>query len=301
MSRNVAASVHARLSNQARETGRPFQEVLELFALERFLFRLAASPHRKRFILKGGLLLRAWNAPITRPTRDIDLLAHGDATIASMEALFREICELVVEEEDGMVFRGDTVRGIKIKEGMAYEGVRIGFDARLGPARVPMQIDLGFGDIVHPRPAEVDYPSALGFPRPRLRAYPRETMIAEKLQAMIDLGLANSRMKDFYDIWLLARQFDFEGTALSEAIAKTFEHRGTSVPSAPMCLSTAFSRDSAKQVQWRAFRRKSRLDEAPQELEDLIDAIEPFVGPITRDLAAGRSFVRAWRAPGPWA
>lgn len=217
-----------------------------------------------------------------------------------MVELFREICDLVVEEDDGMVFCAETVKGTKIKEGKTYEGIRIGFQARLGPARVSMQIDLGFGDIVHPRPAEVLYPSTLDFSRPRLRAYPRETMIAEKFQAMVDLGLANSRMKDFYDIWLLARQFDFEGAVLSESISKTFAHRGTSVLSTPMCLSSSFSRDAAKQAQWRAFRRKSRLQEAPEQLEDLVDAIEPFLGPITRELAAGSSFAGAWKAPGPW-
>lgn len=299
MTRNLAESIRARLATRARENGRPFQEILQFFALERFLFRLAESHYSTRFVLKGGLLLRVWDAPITRPTRDIDLLAKGDDTIEAMVAIFREICGSDVDP-DGLIFRADTVRGTTIKEGAAYEGVRIELDALLGSARIRVQIDLGFGDVVHPPPTEVSYPSSLDFEAPRLRAYPREAMIAEKFQVMVDLGLVNSRMKDFYDIWLLARQFDFVGAVLRESISKTFAHRGTLMPPVPMCLSPAFWEDRDKQVQWRAFRVKGGLEASPQRLEELILSIEPFRGPLAGAVANDSPFARTWTAPGPW-
>jgi hypothetical protein len=190
MTKNIAASVRARLTNKAKETKRPFQEVLQHYGLERFLYRLASSQHDGRFVLKGALLLRAWGAPVSRPTRDIDFLGYVQNDIGVVETIMREVCDASVED-DGLVFEGASVKGQRIKEDAEYHGVRITFTGLLDRARIPMQLDIGFGDVVHPEPEQRDYPTLLDLPAPRLRMYPRESVIAEKFEAMVQLGTRN--------------------------------------------------------------------------------------------------------------
>ena len=296
--KNVAASVHARLLDRARKEGRPFQELLEYYAMERFLYRLSMSGHADRFVLKGALMLRVWDAAAGRPTRDIDLLGHVDNSLENLARIVVEVCEAKVEP-DGLDFKAASVRAERIKEDADYEGVRVRFRGFLGKARVPMQIDVGFGDVVVPEPAVVAYPTLLEFPGPRLRAYPRETVIAEKFEAMVKLGTLNSRMKDFFDIWLMARQFDFDGPLLARAVTSTFENRKTAIDPSPVALTPSFSESPNPQAQWRAFLRRGRFTTAPESLVEVVKEIGGFLLPVAAGSIAG-SFESTWNAPGPW-
>ena len=228
MSKNLPASVRQRLANKAQETGRPFQEVLQYFAMERFLYRLSRSPHADKFVLKGALMFTAWGGLSSRPTKDIDLLARMDNTVEAVETVMREVCGQEVEA-DGLVFDTESVAGEAIKEDADYPGVRVTFLVTLLNGRLSMQIDMGFGDVVTPSAAMTGYPALLDFPAPLMLGYPRETVVAEKFEAMTKLGLLNSRMKDFYDLWVLCQQFDFDGVTLATAIRRTFTHRKTAV------------------------------------------------------------------------
>ena len=226
--RNLAASVRQRLMNLAREQNEDFQLVLTRYALERLLYRVSQSEHRDVFVLKGAMLFQLWRNQPHRPTRDLDLLGHGENSIPRFERIFCEICKLAVED-DGLMFGAKSVRGDTIKEDQDYEGLRFNLDCRLENARIPIQIDIGFGDVVTPGATEVTYPVLLDFPAPVLPAYSRESVVAEKFQAMVMLGIANSRMKDFYDLQILARQFEFQGAVLSQAMQATFGRRHTPV------------------------------------------------------------------------
>lgn len=296
---NIAASVRQRLLNAAKASERPFQEVLQYYAMERFLYRLAQSAHADRFVLKGALMFNAWRAPTSRPTRDIDLLGHMESSTSAMAAAMRDVCSQAVEA-DGLDFDATSIAAVVIKEDADYEGVRITFRVSLENARIAMQIDVGFGDVMFPGPELTEYPTILDHAAPRLRGYARETVVAEKFEAMTKLGLLNSRMKDYYDIWLLSRQFDFDGLTLVSAIEKTFAHRGTTVTPQPTALSTAFSTDPTKAVQWEAFLRKSRLSNAPADLASVVDAVATFLASPAVAASGGQSFGRIWRAPGPW-
>ena len=299
MTSNVAASVRARLTNRAKASQRPFQEVLQHYGLERLLYRLAQSMHRSRFLLKGALLLNAWNAPASRPTRDIDLLSFAENDVALMETMFREVCQTGVVD-DGMRFDAATLEGRRIKEDADYQGVRLTFVAFLEKARIPMQVDIGFGDVVNPAAEERDYPTLLEFPAPHLRMYPRETVVAEKFEAMVQLGTLNTRMKDFFDLWLLASQFDFTGPELAQAIAKTFANRGTALTTEPAALSADFMAAETTQKQWAAFLKRSQLDDAPKTLDEARDHLNNFLLPAAKALIRGESFAASWTAPGPW-
>lgn len=297
--RDVAASVRQRLQNAARAAGRPFQEVLEYHAMERFLYRLGRSPHAGRFVLKGALMFRAWGGPPSRATRDIDLLARMENTVDAVVPVFREVCGVAVEP-DGMVFDPATVAGVAIKEEADYPGVRVTFLGTLQAARVSMQVDIGFADVVTPGPVPTDYPTILAFPAPHLAGYPRETVVAEKFEAMVKLGLLNSRMKDFYDLWLLARRFDFDGPTLAAAMARTFANRRTAVVPLPTALTPAFAADPGKQAQWKGFVRKAKLADAPGGMDAVTAELGPFLLPVAAAASAGAEFARTWTAPGPW-
>jgi predicted nucleotidyltransferase component of viral defense system len=296
---NVAASVRQRLLNRARASDRPFSELLQYFAMERFLFRLSHSPHADGFVLKGGLMLVAWDVSLTRPTKDIDLLGHGANDVERIVAVVKELCSQDVDP-DGMEFDPDSVRGERIAEDTDYVGVRVRFLGYLGTARVSMQIDVGFGDALVPGPVATEYPAILDLPAPRIRAYTRESMIAEKFHAMVLRGLLNSRIRDFFDVWALSRQFHFDGEMLAQAVRATFARRGSSVEPHPVALTGEFADDGAKQAQWRGFLRKSRLDGAPSELADVVAAIAVFLGPVAEAIHEGRGFEGRWEAPGPW-
>lgn len=299
MTPNTAASIRARLTNQAKANHRPFQEVLQHYGLERLLYRLAQSPHRGRFLLKGALLLNAWNAPVSRPTRDIDLLGYAENDVAVMEAMFREICDVDVVD-DGLRFDAKTLVGRRIKEDADYQGVRLTFVAFLEKARIPLQIDIGFGDVVSPSPDERNYPTLLDLPAPNLLMYPRETVIAEKFEAMVQLGTLNTRMKDFFDIWLLASQFNFTGPELAQAIQKTFANRGTQLDADPIALNPSFTAAEGTQKQWTAFLKRSQLDNAPQNLDDARELLRSFLLPPATALLTEQNFSAGWSAPGPW-
>ena len=297
--RDVGASVRQRLLNQSRAQGRPFQELLQYFAMERFLYRLSKSPASDRFVLKGALLLTAWRAPQSRPTMDIDLAGRTSNELDHIADLVGAVCEIVAEP-DGVEFNRASIEVSRIKEDADYEGVRVRFHPTLAKARIPMQIDIGFGDVIVPGPTEVEYPTMLDFPAPVLQAYPRETVIAEKLEALTKLGLLNSRMKDYYDLALLSRMYSFEGENLIEAIIATFRHRGTSIEAEPIGLTEAFYADPARAIQWRAFVRRSRFTGQPGDLEKLVAEVRRFAFPLLAAAGGERPFIARWPAGGLW-
>lgn len=298
--KNVSASIHQRLLNNARQTRRPFAEVLQYFAIERFLYRLSRSPHAGKFVLKGALMLSAWEPGLPRPTKDIDLLGSTKNDVSAIVAIMRSICKIETTPPDGLLFDPAEVEGERITENADYQGVRVGFWGNLGKARISMQIDIGFGDIVFPAPKKLIYPAILDMPHPVLRGYSKESIVAEKLEAMVKLDIINSRMKDFFDIWLLSRQFDFNGNVLAKAIGKTFKNRSTAINGDPVIFTAAFAKDKIKQTQWSAFIRKNRLAAVPLTFFDTLAAIAIFLKPVLASLNAGKPFPSNWKACGPW-
>jgi predicted nucleotidyltransferase component of viral defense system len=298
--RDLTASVRQRLLNLAKSRGEEFQATLTRYALERLLYRLSLSSYRDVFLLKGAMLFSAWTGVPHRPTWDVDFLGRGEPDIARLEAVFSEIGQVEVED-DGLEFDA-AVRGERIREDQRYGGIRLHTRARLGNARISLQIDVGFGDAVTPHPTDIDFPTLLDQPAPRLRAYPRETVVAEKLEILISLGMGNSRAKDFYDLVSLARDFEFEGRPLVKAISATFKRRGTPLPAGePIALTDEFSGDGSKQAQWRAFLKKSRLVAGtPPPLGDIIVELRAFLLPPLAAAAAGEPLAMLWPAGGPW-
>jgi hypothetical protein len=227
--KNLPASIHQRLLNKARQSDRAFNELLQYYALERLLYRLSISEYAELFTLKGALMFNAWGLTNLRPTRDIDLLGHTQNTVDSVVNVFQDLSKMEIEP-DGLEFDPLHIRGERIKEDAEYEGIRISMTARLGKTRLTIQIDIGFADVITPAPERLDYPTILDFPAPHLYGYPPETVIAEKFQATTVLGMANSRIKDFYDIWMLITNFEFEGRLIQTAIERTFQNRSTKLP-----------------------------------------------------------------------
>lgn len=297
--KNVGASVHQRLKNVSEESGRSFNDLVQYYALERWLYRLSRSRHRNTFILKGALMLVAWRAPILRVTRDIDLLARTSNDLDAIKSIVSDISRTKVEE-DGVVFAPESVATTRIAEDADYEGVRATFSGRLATTRLAMQIDMGFSDVITPGPVEISYPAILDYPAPVLRAYNRETAIAEKFEAMVSLGRLTSRMKDFFDVWMLAKTSDFYGSDLSTAILATFRKRGTEFATAPQVFEADFSIDPSKQSQWAGFLRRMRPSEAPPAFPDTVASIRIFLEPIHLALRSGDAFAGTWKHPGPW-
>jgi len=297
--RDIATSIRQRLLNKSRTQGRPFQELLQYFAMERFLYRLAKSPYSGRFILKDALLLTAWRAPQSRPTMDIDLEGRVNNELDHIKEVVATVCGVDVEP-DGIAFNRTSIEVSRIKEDADYEGLRVQFHATLARARIPMQLDIGFGDVITPGPTDIEYPSLLDFPAPVLRAYPKETVVAEKLEALTALGLLNSRMKDFYDLALLFRMYPFEGERLLKAISATFRHRGTTIEVEPIGLTQAYCDYPARAIQWRAFVRRSRFGEEAGDLGRLVADIRTFALPVLSAIALGNSFKAIWKPGGPW-
>lgn len=259
MTRNLAASLRDRLKQHADAANEDFNLTLTRYGLERLLYRLSVSQHAPSFLLKGALLFSLWYDHPHRPTRDADLLAFGSNDIDTLVTTFREIC--AIAEEDGIVFDGAAIRGAEIRKSTGYGGVRINIPGTLAAARIALQIDIGFGDAVTPGPQEVSYPVLLDdLPAPRLRAYPKHTVIAEKFHAICLLGMTNTRMKDYFDLDVLLQEGDFEAADLRLAIEATFQRRQTALPAhLPAGLSDAFVADATKQAQWKAFLKKNRL------------------------------------------
>jgi predicted nucleotidyltransferase component of viral defense system len=262
-SRNLAASVRARLKRYADEAGQDFNLTLTRYGLERLLYRLSVSAHAESFLLKGALLFSLWYDTPHRPTRDVDLLGFGADDVASVVAVFEAIARVAVD--DGMEFDPQSVKGQQIRKDAGYGGVRIDMLAKLDGARIALQVDVGFGDAVTPGPHNVIYPVLLAEQAaPQLRAYPKATVVAEKLHAISLLGMANTRMKDYFDLWVLLQDSALDHVELCRALAATFERRGTALPSlAPTGLSDVFGMDASKQVQWQAFLKKNQLSALP--------------------------------------
>lgn len=261
----LARSAHTRLVRHAQAIGVDPNLVLSRYAMERFLYRLSRSPHADRFVLKGALLLLAWLGETLRPTRDADVLGLGDLSTPTLTAIFAEVCNADVEP-DGMTYLPGTIAVAPIRDEDEYGGRRVTLDANLGSGRLRVQVDVGIGDAITPGPEWLDYPALLDFPAPRLRAYPRATVIAEKLHAIVKLGSLNSRMKDYFDIAVLAREGAVAPSELRAAITATFRRRRTEFPAdLPIGLSDSFSRTADKQTQWRAFLRRNGLEDTPFE------------------------------------
>lgn len=300
MSENLAASVRHRLLNLSRARQEDFNLLLTHYAIERLLYRLSQSPVSERFLLKGAMLFSLWTGQQHRPTRDLDLAGRGDSSAAELLALFQSLCIQPVLP-DGLTFDVDSVNVVEIREGQEYPGQRVQMVAYLGTARVHLQIDIGFGDAVTPGPVDAQYPTLLDFPAPQLRVYPRETVIAEKLQAMISLGIANSRMKDFYDIWFMARTFHFEGQLLVDAIRATFERRRTDIPTEPpLALTEVFTSHPQKVRQWQAFLSRNEVDLRGMAFEEIIDNLRSFLLPPLIAASTNTSYSATWSIVDGW-
>ncbi len=277
----LAQAIWAELLRGAKERGEDPNFVLLRFAAERLLYRLSISAHKRRFVLKGAMLFAAWTDRPHRATKDVDLLGLGSPD--EVVGVFRDFCDLTSDPGDAVVFDPRTVHVENIREDAEYEGRRILLAGKLGTIKVSVQVDIGFGDTVSPRPVELIYPVLLeGLPAPHLRAYPAETVIAEKFEAMVKLGMGNSRMKDFYDVWVLTRTREFALADLAAAVAATFERRITALPEEdPLAFTAAFSEDRSKQMQWKAFLSRVQASEKPA-LGDVVERLRVFLGPSYR-------------------
>jgi hypothetical protein len=294
----LVESIRDRITHEAHKKGQNVGELIERYAFRGFLDRLSRSPYRDSFVLKGGQVIIAWGVPLGRPTRDIDLRGYVENSVESIVQIVKEICQQPVEPPDALVFDPELVTGEVIQEDAYYQGVRVLFRGKLGNSPVRMQIDISFFDVITPSDILVSYPSMLGLPAPRLRGYPPETVIAEKFQAMVYLGEINSRMRDFYDIWLLSRQCDFDGATLQKAIIATFQKRATSIPiEMPAALSDEFAIE--KQRLWKGFLAKFPSD--PGEItsfQQIMSQLRTFLLPLLQATVTNRLFKLSWKAGG---
>ena len=287
---NLAASIRQRLKKHAKKSGESFNLILVRFGLERLLYRITATQPKDLFVLKGGALFYCWTEKLHRPTRDIDLLGMGEPSPDRFQKIFIEV--ISAEYEDGLVFDKDSLVVDTMKDDQQYSGLRLSLVAYLENAKINLQIDIGFGDATVPDPKFVEYPVLLDLPAPKILAYKKETVIAEKFQAMVDLGIANSRMKDFFDLYTFALNFEFDGIELTEAIKATFERRETEIPSdSPLALTPEFSRNEDKQKQWAAFAKKLDLKIT---LEETVQTIAGFIMPCIVSLSTQDSFAKKW-------
>ncbi len=295
---NLAASVRGRLLNYAHEKKQDFNLVLTRYAIERLLYRISSSRHAGQFLLKGALLFDLWFDIPHRVTRDADFLGFGSDALPDIENIFKEIC--AIETPDGVAFQSDTVRAVNIRKEANYAGVRITLLGLIDGARCQIQVDIGFGDAVTPGPEDAEYPVILqGFASPKLRVYPRYTVVAEKFEALSSLGIANSRMKDYFDLWVLASHTEFDGDILRQAVRATFDRRKTTLSNqVPFGLTDAFAQDKQKQVQWQGFLRKNKLDAL--SLEDVISTLAAFILPVVNSVNINMAFPFWWQAGGPW-
>jgi len=274
---NLEASVHQRLLNLSIRRKEDFNLILTRYAVERLLYRLTCSTYADAFILKGAMLMAVWMGESHRPTRDLDLLGFGDASSHHLRQVFQQICQVHVED-DGLNFEDESIEIIEILEGQDYPGQRVKLIAKLGNARIRVQIDIGFGDIVTPEAEQIDYPSLLGFPSPQIRAYPKETVVAEKLETMIRFGMVNSRMKDFYDLHILSKTFFFDGSILVQAITATFDRRETKIPTElPIALTDESAINQDRVTQWKAFLNRNGLESTAVDYSRIVNELRAFV------------------------
>lgn len=298
--KNIAASVRAKLKNKAKEKQVEFQNLLVRFGNERLMYRLSKSEYQKSFMLKGASLFTIWTGEPHRPTKDMDLLGFGKNDIPTLENIFRKIC--AIDGEDGLEFSIESIKGAEIRAEKIYQGVRITLSAFLDGARIPLQIDIGFGDAVTPTAKTETIETIIDLPKPRLRIYPKETVVAEKFEAMVKLGIGNSRMKDFWDVQFLIKNFEFEGKLLQKAIRATFANRQTTVPEKlPVALTGVFTRNSEAIADWKAFIKRGKItSDTDFELliENLRDFFTPFIEAESKNKVLDRnwSFSRGWEA-----
>ncbi len=298
--KGLAHSIHVRLVARAKELGTESQLLLERYALHRLLYRLSVSEHAERFLLKGAQLMLLWAGEMVRSTRDADLLGFGNLSNDNLQSIFADLCALLVPD-DGMEYLVDTIRISPIREETAYGGRRVTIQARLGNARLHLQVDVGLGDAVTPEPEWVELPQLFDLPAIRLRAYRPETSIAEKLETMVALGLVNSRMKDYFDIYVLSLRGAFDQSVLARAIGETFRRRGTKLPSGlPVGLSAAYAEERGKTAQWRGFLARVDAKGIPDDLGAVVKAGASFAWPVLVTAQEGRAGTMHWPPGGPW-
>ena len=292
--KNVAASVKQRLLNKAKEASQPFNEILQYYSLERFLYRLSTSKYQNKFVLKGALLFTVWRQSTVRSTVDIDLLGKISNDPAAIIKVFQEICNVNVED-DGMRFKSSSVTAEQIALDADYQGVRVQLYGYISTARIRVQVDIGFSDVVTPGPEISDYPTILDLPIPRLSCYNKETSIAEKLQTMAKLDIFNSRMKDIYDIWILSRRFEFDSLHLMNSIINTFKRRGTDITANIVTFTERYYRNEEKINQWDSFLRKSKISDIPANLGEIVLDIKAFLAPVLTSIDSGSNFKKMWK------
>lgn len=293
--KNIALSVRTKLLNYSKKHQRPFNEVLQYYGIERFLYRLSSSKYKDILFLKGALLFFVWQISTPRPTRDIDLLGKTSNSSENIMRICHEICAIPCLE-DGIHWNSKTIRLYPTQNKNEYEGFRVNFNGTLDTAVIHMQIDIGFSDVVYPKPELLDYPCILNMPSPKVISYTPESMLAEKAHSIITLGELNSRIKDYFDIWFLSRQFEFEGQKLLTALNKTFTRRKIDVKllSEAVIFSNSFKSDRVKNMQWQSFIAKNELNMAPTSFIIAMDDIATFIFPIIKAVAEDKEFKKYW-------
>jgi predicted nucleotidyltransferase component of viral defense system len=297
---NLSASIAARLLNRAKREGSDYQTLLTAYCLERFLFRLGASQYRERFILKGAMLLRVWSDQPYRATRDLDLLRRG---AREQDAIHQDILSILATEvpDDAVRFDGPALKIESIRAEDDYAGLRLTFPAILGTSRISIQIDVGVGDVVWPAPKRCLYPALLDLASPDVLAYPQETVIAEKLEAIVVLGDRNSRIKDYFDLHYLATHFEFERAVLGEAVKRTFARRKTAIPpETPIGLTQDYWENPSRPAQMRAFARRAGVQFPESQKDQFMRMLQSFLEPVLRDAESGTSRMETWMPGGPW-
>jgi hypothetical protein len=296
---NTSASIRQRLLNHSTAINTDPNLVLVWYGLERFLYRLSVSTYSERFVLKGAMLFRLWGGTDFRSTKDLDLEGFLQDEAEVVREVFASICVQPVED-DGLAFDASSVKVTEIRDTQEYGGFRVLLTARLGTAILRLQIDVGFGDAITPAPTITEFPSILSQSRPRIRVYPRETVVAEKFEAMVQLGMTNSRMKDYFDLWFMSRHFEFEGPTLAAAVRATFERRGTLIPGlSPIALTMEYADDPKHVQQWAAFTERLSAEATPS-LGVVIDEVSEFVLPPAIAAATAKSFNQRWKPQNRW-
>lgn len=296
--KNIPASIQQRLKNTARLLNRPYNEILQYYGIERLIYRISRSEYADRFVLKGALMFLVWNGFSFRPTRDIDFLGFTDNDPDAINQIFKEICRQEIQQ-DGLDFDPEANRSERIGPDSEYEGVRIHLRALLGQAKIALQVDIGFGDIVSPAPYLIDFPSLLNMDSPRILGYPKSSIVAEKVHAMVYLGDMNSRMKDYFDLWFLATTSTHVGRELQTAFSRTFKNRKTDIPMfIPVGLTAEFA--DRKQVQWRAFLKRINPISGPESFKDVIKVLADFVIPVFDACSHEKILAEIWYPDKGW-
>jgi predicted nucleotidyltransferase component of viral defense system len=298
--KNLAESVLHRLKNQAKSTHRRTDELLRYYAIERFLYRLSLSQHSDKFFLKGGLMLKAWAISNHRATLDIDLLGKTKNSIQNLKKIINDISKREVVA-DGIHYETTSLKLTEMQVNGEYHGLRALFNANMHSAKIPMQLDIGFSDVIFPEPMIIAYPTILEFPPPKLRGYTPESVIAEKFEAMMKLGLVNTRMKDFFDIWILSQQLLLNGESLQNAIQTTFDKRQTLLNALPDSMSEIFYANPVHQMRWKQFLQNIENEEKDIELSIVIGEIKEFLQPIVLTSMNKQIFSKTWSYAKKWA